>query len=273
MSPLPVDLLQRDWQRELHGPTLQARFLAWRGIEPALARFEGPAGVLRPLRRPASSAEKDAVLCALLRRARTEPLAGRIVLQAILPGLMALAGRMLVDTREREELWSVLMLCAWEQIRAYPIERRPRKVAANLLLDCLRATLKTLSDAREDPACGAEELPRGELRSASVCAVDVEGTVKRAVAARMVSKEESELILATRIDGVSLEDLACSQGVSFDTLKHRRARAERRLLFFLGHRFVPQRGPKRPFSVARVSGDGPATGFAGARKASETPRR
>ena len=230
-------------------------------MESALAGFDDPALLIRFLRGPGANSEKDEVLCALLAWARQEVIGARVVLEAMLPGLKKLAGRLLVDAREREELWSVVMACAWERIRTYPVERRPRKVAANLLLDCLHETLAALSAARRDPAAQGFPLSH-KLETIPVCEGDVDGLLAQAVTAGAVSQGEAELILSTRIDGESLSDLARSQGVRFDTLKHRRNRAERRLLVFLGYRPVPQRGLGRPFSVARVAGVGPL-GLAG----------
>jgi DNA-directed RNA polymerase specialized sigma24 family protein len=261
MGCLPVDLFESDWHRELHGPVLAARFHAWQQSEPALAGFDDPASLIRFLRGSGANTEKDKVLRALLVWARQEAIGARVVLEAMLPGLKKLAGRVLVDAREREELWSVVMACAWERIRTYPVERRPRKVAANLLLDCLHGTLATLSAARRDPTAQAVP-PSHELEAVPVCEGDVDGLLAHAVTAGAVSRDEAELILSTRIDGEQLSDLARSQGVRFDTLKHRRNRAERRLLVFLGYRPVPQRGLRRPFSVARVAGVGPL-GLAG----------
>lgn len=261
MSRLPVDLFERDWRCELHGPALNVRFQTWRRSESALARFDDPASLISFLRGPGANTEKDEVLCALLVWARQESIGARVVLEAMLPGLKKLAGRLLVDAREREELWSAVMACAWERIRTYPVERRPRKVAANLLLDCLRGTLTTLSSARRDPAWRAFPPPH-ELEFVPVSEGDVDALLAQAITAGAVSRDEAELILSTRIDGESLSDLARSQGVRFDTLKHRRNRAERRLLVFLGYRPVPRRGLQRPFSAARVAGVGPL-GLAG----------
>jgi DNA-directed RNA polymerase specialized sigma24 family protein len=232
MPTLPVDIFERDWQRELNGPQLRSRFAAWREAEPALSSFQNPLAVLRFLRRAGSSARKDEVLCALLRRAHVEPVAGRVVLEAMLPGLKKLAGRLLIDVRDREELWSVLLSCAWERIRTYPVQQRPRRVAANVLLDSMRGTLATLSSARRDPAALACKLP-GELVAAPA-QEGVDAVLDRAVTAGAVSRDEAELILATRTDDVSLRAFAEAEGTSFVMVRQRRSRAERRLRFFLG---------------------------------------
>jgi len=232
MSPLPVDVLDAAWRHELASPHLRRRFAAWQETEPALCAFRDLAALLRFLRRGKGSARKDEVLCALLRRARWEPIAGRVVLEAMLPGLKNLAGRLLTDARDREELWSVLLSSAWGRICAYPVARRPRRVAANLLLDSLHDMLAALSYMRGDPVARA-----GTLSSRVVARgepVGVDACFEAAVSAGAIRPEEAELILATRIDGTSLSVLAVEAGVSFDTLKHRRRRAERRLRLFLG---------------------------------------
>lgn len=233
MPTLPVDILDRDWMRELDSPALRRRFEAWRAAEPALTRFRDTRAVMHFLRQR-SSADKDAVLAALLARARLEPIAGRVVLEAIVPGLKTLARRLLADRRcERDEMWSALMASAWEHICTYPLERRPRKIAANLLLDSLHDTIAALRRSRLDPTltaslpCDLEDVPVGG---------GVEALIDAAVSAGAVSPYEAELILASRVDDVPLSTLASIEAVSFDTLKHRRQRAERRLRFFLGPR-------------------------------------
>ena len=73
-----------------------------------------------------------------------------MVLQALLPGLKALAGRLLLEADERDELWSALLAHCWERIRRYPIERRPTRIAANDLLDTLKKTTRELKRQRRN---------------------------------------------------------------------------------------------------------------------------
>ncbi|HTC72797.1 MAG TPA: hypothetical protein VK655_07905, partial [Solirubrobacteraceae bacterium] len=108
MPRLPVDILESDWRQALRSPLLRARFGVWRDAEPALSRFVDAAALVRFMRAPEARAEKDAVLCALLRWARLEPIGARVVLEAIRPGLLNLSARIMRDAREREELWSVM---------------------------------------------------------------------------------------------------------------------------------------------------------------------
>jgi DNA-directed RNA polymerase specialized sigma24 family protein len=261
VDAVPLARLERDWSRERASARLEARFRAWKELEPALMAFAGPDALLRFLRRPGPGVRKDAALLALLRRARDEPLAGRVVLEAILPGLKSIAGRMLIDVREREELWSALLACAWERIRRYPVERRPRRVAANLLLDCMRGTLAVLGRARTDRKLTTAELPP-DLSAAEPVDGDVDALLADAVEADAISEPDAELILQTRIDGADLASLAASADVPYNSLKSRRFRAERRLLLYLGRRAAPERRRSRPSSPARVAGAG-SLGLAG----------
>ena len=273
MSRLPIDLLEYDWQRELAGRALGQRLRRWRTLEPALAPFATPAALLGFLRRSSAGEREDAVLRALLRRARTDPLAARLVLQRLLPGLKRRAGQMMICAGEREELWSLLLAAVWERICTYPIERLPRHVAANLLLSSVRRTRELLAKDRALTACAAanpsgDELFAGPGPEDGFSPFGLDGLLAAAVKAGVVSAEEAELIARTRIDRVSLMRCATSMGVPYDALRVRRRRAERRLLAHLGARDVRFRGSKPPLCGARVAGVGPA-GQAGANDHSE----
>jgi DNA-directed RNA polymerase specialized sigma24 family protein len=271
MDLVPVARLEREWRRQLAGRELAACFARWRAREGALRRFTGPAGVLAFLRRSARGEAQDAVLRALLSRARGDPAAGGLVLHALLPGLKRLSARLLVDTREQEELWSALLACAWQRIRTYPVERRPRRVAANLLLDTLhdavgahRVAVRARAELDVVPArppVGGPQIER-----------DVEAVMARAVQAGAVTAAEAELILRTRIDGVALVALAASEGVAYDALRVRRRRAERRLLVHLGVADVRSGGAGGLLGAARVAGRGPAGSAGGSDQSSHSRR-
>ena len=249
-----VAALEREWEA-LAMTTLSGRLRRWSQREPRLAAFSTASELLGSLRRLRGDHDaENAILAALLREARTDPLAARVVLQALLPGLKRLAGRLLHTAAERDELWSLLLAHGWERIRSYPLERRPRRIAANLLLDTAHATLATLAAERSSRAqsCELEATP-----AEPVAAVDeVEVVLARAVRAGALSREEAVLILETRIEGVSLASLAGDGQVAYEALRKRRRRAERRLLLFLGRPDVRFGGRDRPLSDARVAGDG-----------------
>lgn len=78
----------------------------------------------------------DQYLLLLVRRAAHDELAARIVLQRILPPLLGIARRRGRIVRGGiDEALTETLSHAWELIRTYPVERRPAKVAANLVRD------------------------------------------------------------------------------------------------------------------------------------------
>ncbi len=271
VSLLPIDLFGDDWSRELSRPDLARHLQRWRAVEPALAPFQRPSALLGYMRRTRGGEREDALLRALVRRARHDPLAARLILQRLLPGLKRRAGRVLLDASEREELWSLLLVCAWERIRAYPVERLPRRVAANLIVTSVRHALERLERERKLTRRTAGP-PPVEMADRDPFESDIDALLGEAVKAGAISTEEAELIASTRIDGLPLERAADEHGLSRHALIVRRLRAEERLFMHLGLGRVTHRGSRPPLCSARVAGGGPIEGPAGANH-SETPRR
>jgi DNA-directed RNA polymerase specialized sigma24 family protein len=242
VGPVPLVVLEREWEALARG-RLRLELRTWAATEPVLARFASPDRLIAFLwDRRASPVEKDRVLAALLRLAQTESSAGRMVLQAMLPGLKALAAVFLKrhpdhegePALEREELWQVLFVSMLERIKTYPLARRPERIAANLVLDTKHAALAELQRARG----GYRELPIDEpLEPAGEAspfpAEDVEAPLRRAVAARAISQADADLIAWVDVDGLSLREAAERLGISYNAAKIRRQRAKRRLLMFL----------------------------------------
>ncbi len=250
MDKTPLSRLEEEW-RSLLGLRAAARFRSWARLEPPLARFANPADLIEFLRGPSRSGDKDAVLAGLLRKVATEPLAGRILLEALLPGLKTLARRLIAGGTERDETWSLLLACAWDRICSYPLGRRPQRIAANILFDTLGEALATLEAERRSRA----ELAASSVPAANGVAVsaDVDALLRIATQHEILSATEAELILTTRFDQRSLGQAAACAGVSYNTIKVRRQRAERRLLAWLGYGSVPRGRQRRHFSFAHAS--------------------
>ncbi len=246
-----VSALEREWDAR-SSACFSRRLRVWAEREPALETFATVQALVGSLRRRSGDYEREsAILAALLQQARSDPLAGRVVLQALLPGLKRLAGRLLFEAGEREELWSLLLAHLWAGIRSYPVERRPRRVAANLLLDAAHATLGDLGKERRLRAHASELAPE------SVEAGEQEELVlSRAVRTGALSRAEALLILRSRVEGVPLAQIATEEGAGYDALRIRRRRAELRLRLFLGDPDVRFEGRNRPLSRARASGGG-----------------
>lgn len=220
--PTPVCQLEQEWPY-LESTTIAGALPRWRSQRRELERFDSPRGLLRFLNgsRPG---ETDGPLLALLALARIDRLAGRFVLQAILPALRDQAGRILAASEAREEVWELLLFFAWEAICGYPLERRS-SVAANLVLQVLHDTTRELRPPRHEP-------PTLDRILADQPAHDRfagESLLAAAITAGTITEHDAELILRTRIDGVSLRLVAQTRGIGYHALRQRRQRAERHL--------------------------------------------
>jgi hypothetical protein len=119
-----------------------------------LAPLEDLDGLLAATQRPgAAQRTDDDVLLVLVALARTDDLAGRVVLQRLLPGLIA-QSRRYRSFRDPTDPLEVAVPLAWIAIRSYDVERRTRHVAASLLSDALfqafRRPLRRLSATAEE---------------------------------------------------------------------------------------------------------------------------
>ncbi|MGQ4354887.1 hypothetical protein [Streptomyces drozdowiczii] len=98
----------------------------------------------------------DRWLIAVLERAagegREAQLAARVVLQAMVPGMVRLTQSLLTSRRELDDVAQVVISCLYVVARTYPLHRR-RKVAANLVLE-------TLHHASRQLALDEERAPR-----------------------------------------------------------------------------------------------------------------
>lgn len=146
---MSVTALNREWAH-LEARATVAR---WAATHPVLAGCGTPDDVLAAIRRT-----PDPALGALLHEDRQGcPHAARVVLQAMLGKVVLLAARDPYATAEEyaAQLWLV--------IRAYPIERRPARIAANLALDTRKA-VRAEWDARQVAVDGTlfDELAGGE---------------------------------------------------------------------------------------------------------------
>lgn len=255
---VPIALLEREWET-LRRRIPADRYHSWADAQPVLRRFPNAAAVVQFLHDDSASrgnaGNKDAVLCALLALARDDALAGRVVLQALLPGLKQLARRTLFESSERETFWELLLAHTWSRIRSYPLASRPRSVAANLLFDSLQRTLRELSRERRQ----RRRHDGGLNESPSVSGLDQPELVLRdAVHAGAITTAEARLIFVVRLERRPLADAATEQGIDYNVARVRLQRAERRLLVHLGLRPVPKRRANAPSSTARASRAGTA---------------
>ena len=150
--------LDREWERMHRDPRVIRTTHEW--LDTGLARPGGAlaaaltdlsdldaliAATQRTDHRPGAVARRlgdpNQILLELLAVARSQQLAGRILLQRILPGLLSRSHHY-VEPGFAHRIADIVVAAAWEAIHAYDYERRPRAVAAALISDSVFAAFR-----------------------------------------------------------------------------------------------------------------------------------
>ncbi|SEG26776.1 hypothetical protein SAMN04489712_104149 [Thermomonospora echinospora] len=180
----------------------------------------------RLLDRAASDALKDAAWAELVRLARTGDPAWVVGCVGVaLPGLKNVAARVIRTSPARlaDDIVSELLTEFVAQLARIDTGR-PR-IAARLLLWARKGAFR--ARGRETPyvSCDPDRLSvNGPGLDPNAMSLVVD-----AVKQQVISPDAASLIIATRLDGVSLQDFARERGVPADRLYKRRRAAEARL--------------------------------------------
>lgn len=207
-----VTALNRDWSalHDASAPMIRT----WAAVHPALAGCTVLDDVLAAIRR-----SPDEVLALLLALGVSgADLAHRIVLQAMLGKAVLLA-----RADPRHDVGDYLTEL-WLLIRSYPLSRRPRRIAANLALDCrkrLAARTGALPLDPDDLAAVAEPEPLEEPTAARVLA--------EAERLGLIDRSAIRTLRAVYCEGKPSRQTAAELGTSPDLVRWRCSRALRRL--------------------------------------------
>lgn len=194
----------------------------WSDAATALVGCVRPADVLA--RVPESP---DEVLGHLLAEAGTgDVLAGRVVLQALLPKVVRMAA---VDPAAEVDDYVTAMWC---EIASYPLARRPASIAANLALDTLKAVRRErhprvdVVTAPDLVLLAADRRPgRVVGRWADAGGPSVAGVLAEAEHHRLVDERTGELLRSVYAEGLSGESAARRHGLSPGAVRLRCSRA------------------------------------------------
>jgi hypothetical protein len=112
----------------------------WARLEPALAGHTRPGDIVDAIDTASPTVQND-MLAALTRLLQAgHQLAGRVVLQAMLPKLLRITLRTSATSADNawiEDRHHITLAEFWEVLATYPLHRRPNKIASNLALDTL----------------------------------------------------------------------------------------------------------------------------------------
>jgi hypothetical protein len=225
--------LETEWQTIADSRHMVRCLRVWGVEDPRLAFEDGHQLVKAAQRREASSwAERDQVLSALLDRFEDDPVARRVALQIVLPQVKSLIrGLRGWDTEERAARVAatavdVLAYCATEPAGTPPSFR----IFSNTRRRVLRAAIRDRSEPLvptpdmshlEDPASPETTHPDEQERLDEL----VEWVRQRG----RLGEDAARLVVLTRAGGASVSELASASGVSAQTMRRQRLRAEQRL--------------------------------------------
>lgn len=200
----------------------------------ACRRWASTAAVLVGCATPAEvvarvGAAPDVVLGHLLGQAVAgDRLAGRVVLQALLPKVVRMAS---VDPGAEVDDY---LTALWCEIAAYPLARRPTSVAANLALDTLKAVRRErrpVADLATPPHLVVVAADRGPGRVVGASphgpGPSVTHVLDRARGHRLLDPATSDLLQSVYADGLSGESAARRHDLSPGAVRQRCSRALR----------------------------------------------
>lgn len=232
--------LNDDWTRLAANPAARRQVASWPVGDPPRT-YDGPDELLAAagLEGGLPMAAADRVLADVVARAANDALAARIVLQRLVPGLVLAAVRRTAGRPgQRQGLFDELAATAWVVIRTYPLDRRPIKIAVNLLRDaeyhtCVRPVrLRAASEVPVDEPFDLVErhaqvdgrpVERGRSATEEVAEV-LDAGVRAGLPA-----DDLGLVRRLYLEGRSTADVAAELGVTPRTVYNRKMAALARL--------------------------------------------
>ena len=140
--------LNREWAELCAGDAGQRAVRGWAAPSqqrPALRELAGVDGLRATVQllqsEEVTARDRDAIFLGLLERSQDgDRLAGRVVLQTMLPAAVRLARA--ITSRpdmlgDQDEAFALVLGALWQMVATYPVTRRRAKVPANLYLDTL----------------------------------------------------------------------------------------------------------------------------------------
>lgn len=223
-----IDELDHEWRRLVSSGSLDRALRRWGDQDNRLGGFSRAVELMSFLKHaPTSAPSQDDVLIALLTIGRRDRLACRLVLQRFVPAL----NRMVAwDQPFAVAEWaSHIVAEAFEVVATYPVEQRPTRVAANVVMDVRKRLYVLLADHRTSQ----EELSRQPFVARMTAPDPAEGVeaaqlIEWGCRQTKLRPDVAELIVSTRVLGFTVKELAHGLGVPSARLRQRISRGEQR---------------------------------------------
>jgi hypothetical protein len=175
--------------------------------------------------RTATQPLRDEILGALVRLAQADPTAFGVLASVLLPGLRHRVARY-APCLDRDDALALMTVALYEATIEYDTSARPRFVAGRLLALPTRRLRRAAAQQRSSSTRAGQ--PTDEIPSGSGIDLPAATILAAAVDAGVLTGAGARLILATRVAGIPLREVARREGLSYEAAKKRRRRAEAR---------------------------------------------
>lgn len=223
-----LGLLDQDWRSYRTSPAARRGLRRWKRCDASFDRVADLDDVVTIARGPRSRGS-DEILHALLVMAPTDPVAARVALQTLVPGLAGVA-RTYRPRWGREETASMVVAAAFERVLRYSCQR-PGSPMGNLVRDVrhdlYELRLKEVALETALANAGANRRPGEPSPVDGGAAADELGAVlAEALEKGIIGRRQAQLIYRRRVLGVSTQSLAEAEGLRPCTIRKHRRQAE-----------------------------------------------
>jgi hypothetical protein len=224
--------LQREWNRLRVTPQAVATARGWRLRVERLDSLDDVLGAAGFGHTDRSADCDDDLVRELLLIARVDPLAARVLLQRLLPGLGSIARRRLRRGGDPMATIDDLLAAAWTVICTFPVERRPTFLVAGLLRDAEYHAFRRGQRRRADiVAVAPERFDQSAAPAPTATAADELGELLAEAA--QAGLADDDLALARRLAaGATSAELAAEARVTDRTIRNHRTAMLYRLRAF-----------------------------------------
>jgi hypothetical protein len=234
--PSLLTRLHAEWEHIATTSAATRALHRWAGTEPALAGIADLPTLRDIVHDRTRPDHADRILAAVVRLAAhdngNDRFAARVVLQLLLPGATSLCRALLPILGDAATAQATVISELAIGIATYPWRRRPRRIAANLLLDTRQRITRRQQRHQRETSTGLDLLhdsPDTLVTETTEATVNLAHLLDWARRRRVLDDFEARLLVATRVHEIPMQHIADAVGRSRSSLFAARTAAERRL--------------------------------------------